>query len=83
MSGKVIVSGVSIILVVGVAIGVVCVVNKTGNDPALAAHQKNVQSICSATEDQKLCQDTLGAAKPTNSSDPTAYLAAAVEASAK
>ncbi|KAK2403378.1 Protein kinase superfamily protein [Trifolium repens] len=51
--------------------------------PAVAAHQRNVQSICQATEDQKLCQDTLSSAKPTNSSDPTAYLAAAVEASAK
>jgi pectinesterase len=64
---------------VGVAIGVVVVVNKNGNDPAVAAHQGNVQSICQATEDQKLCQDTLSSAKPTNSSDPTAYLAAAVE----
>jgi pectinesterase len=83
MNGKILVSGVSIILVVGVAIGVVVVVNKNGNDPTVAAHQRNVQSLCQATEDQKLCQDTLSSAKPTNSSDPTAYLAAAVEASAK
>jgi len=82
MNGKILVSGVSIILVVGVAIGVVVVVNKK-DDPALAAHQKNVQTMCQATEDQKLCHDTLGSVKPANSSDPSAYLAAAVQASAQ
>ncbi|XP_058770331.1 pectinesterase-like [Vicia villosa] len=83
MNGKVLVSGVSIILVVGVAIGVVVVVNKKGSDPQLAAHEKNVQSMCQATEDQKLCHDTLITAKPANASDPTAYLAAVVQASAQ
>ncbi|CAK8572663.1 unnamed protein product [Lathyrus sativus] len=81
MNGKVLVSGVSIILVVGVAIGVVAVVSKQGSDPQLAAHEKNVQSMCQATEDQQLCHDTLISAKPANSSDPTAYLAALVQAS--
>lgn len=83
MNGKVLVSGVSIILVVGVAIGVVVVVNKKGSDPQLAAHEKNVQSMCQATEDQQLCHDTLISAKPANSSDPTAYLATVVQASAQ
>ena len=84
MNGKILVSGVSIILVVGVAIGVVALVNnKGGSDPAVEAHQKNVQSICQVTEDQKLCHDTLSSATPTNSSDPTVYLATLVEATAK
>lgn len=84
MNGKVLVSGVSIILVVGVAIGVVVVVNKKdSSDPELAAHQKNLKSICQVTENPQLCHDTLNSVKPANSSDPTAYFAAAVAASAK
>lgn len=84
MNTKIIASGVSLILVVGVAIGVVVVVNKKDTtDPVVAAQQKSVKSMCEGTEDPKLCHDTLSTVKPTNSSDPNAYIAAVVEATAK
>ncbi|XP_027367869.1 pectinesterase-like [Abrus precatorius] len=82
--GKVIVSGVSLILVVGVAIGVVVVVNKKdSSDPAVAAHQKSVKAMCQGTEDPNLCHDTLNSVNSANASDPMAYLSAAVEATSK
>ncbi|XP_061373591.1 pectinesterase-like [Gastrolobium bilobum] len=83
MVNKVLVSGVSLILVVGVAIGVVSVVNNKKEDPEVAAHQKSVKSMCQGTDDQKLCYDTLSSAKASNSSDPKVYIATAVEASFK
>jgi len=84
MNGKVLVSGVSLILVVGVAIGVVVVVNKSGaSDPQIAAHQKNVKAMCEGTEDPKLCHETLSSAKGGNKSDPKVYIAAGVEATMK
>lgn len=85
MNGKVLVSGVSIILVVGVAISAVVIVNnrKDSSDPAVAAQQKSVKAMCQGTDDPQLCHDTLTTVQPTNGSDPRAYLAAAVEASAK
>lgn len=83
MNSKILVSGVSIILVVGVAIGVVVVVNKKDSDPAVAAQQKSIKSMCEGTEDPKLCHDTLSAVKTANASDPKAYIQAVVEASTK
>ncbi|KAK7284525.1 hypothetical protein RJT34_19271 [Clitoria ternatea] len=80
MSGKVIISAVSLILVVGVAIGVVVAVNKKGDDPELQAQQKNVQIICQDTDDQKLCHDTFHSVKGVDAADPKAYIAAAVKA---
>ncbi|KAK7284524.1 hypothetical protein RJT34_19270 [Clitoria ternatea] len=80
MSGKVIISVVSLILVVGVAIGVVVAVNKKGEDPDLQAQEKNVQVICQDTDDHKLCRDTLSSVKGVNASDPKAYIAAAIKA---
>lgn len=85
MKGKVLVSSVSLILVVGVAIGVVVVVNNTkdNSNPEVAAHQKSVNVMCQDTEDPKLCQDTLGNVQSSSASDPKAYIAAAIEASTK
>ncbi|KAL2326709.1 hypothetical protein Fmac_025767 [Flemingia macrophylla] len=84
MSGKIIVSGVSLILVVGVAIGVVVVVNKKdSSDPQVASHQKSVNAMCQGTEDPKLCHDTLKNVKADNASDPKVYIAAAVETTVK
>ncbi|KAK4273320.1 hypothetical protein QN277_021746 [Acacia crassicarpa] len=80
MKGKIIVSAVSLILVVGVVIGAVVVSNNKNKDPQITERQNAVKAMCQNTEDQKLCHDTLGNVR--NSSDPKAFLAAAVEASA-
>ncbi|RYQ89487.1 hypothetical protein Ahy_B09g096102 isoform E [Arachis hypogaea] len=81
-AGKILVSGVSLILVVGVAIGVVVVVNNKSSDPSLAEHQRTVTSMCQGTDDPQLCQDTLKDVK-SSGSDPKAYIAASVEATTK
>lgn len=84
VNGKILVSGVSLILVVGVAIGVVVVVNrKDTSDPEVAAQQKSVKAMCEGTDDPKLCHDTLSTVKSSSVSDPKAYIAAGVEATAK
>ncbi|CAJ1873583.1 unnamed protein product [Sphenostylis stenocarpa] len=80
MSGKIIVSAVSLILVVGVAIGVVVAVNKKGDDPTIQSHQKSVGVICKNTDDQKLCHDTLSSVKGADAADPKAYISTAVKA---
>ncbi|KAK7269561.1 hypothetical protein RIF29_22293 [Crotalaria pallida] len=81
LKGKILVSGVSLILVVGVVIGVVVVVknNNGTQDPQVQAHQKQVKTICQNTEDPKLCHDTLNKASPSNGTDPKAYIAVAVQ----
>ncbi|KAK7392188.1 hypothetical protein VNO78_20618 [Psophocarpus tetragonolobus] len=84
MNGKIVISGVSLILVVGVAIGVVVVVNKSDvSTPEVAAQQKNVKAMCESTEDQKLCHETLMNVKHENSSDPKVYIQAGVDATVK
>ncbi|KAK7278126.1 hypothetical protein RJT34_23151 [Clitoria ternatea] len=86
MNGKVLVSGVSLILVVGVAIGVVVVANNkngSSSDPQVATHEKNVQAMCANTEDPKVCHDVLSTAPTTNTSDPKIYIKTIVEAAAK
>ncbi|KAI5424773.1 hypothetical protein KIW84_030819 [Lathyrus oleraceus] len=80
MSGKVVISVVSLILVVGVAIGVVAVVHKNGQDPEMKTQQRSVQIICQNAEDKDLCQDTLKSVNGVESADPKAYIAAAVKA---
>ncbi|KAK7379098.1 hypothetical protein VNO80_04551 [Phaseolus coccineus] len=80
MSGKIIISAVSLILVVGVAIGVVIAVNKKGEEPAIQSQQKSVEIICQNTDDQKLCHDTLSSVKGLDTADPKAYIATAVKA---
>ncbi|KAK7337584.1 hypothetical protein VNO77_18166 [Canavalia gladiata] len=81
MSGKIIVSAISLILVVGVAIGVVVAVNKKGEDPEIQSQKKSVSVICQNTDDQKLCHDTLSSVKGLDAADPKAYIGAAVKAS--
>lgn len=77
MKGKIIVSAVSLILVVGVAIGVIVAVNKKNDDPKVHAQEKYVRVMCQNTEDQKLCHETLN---NVHGSDPKEYIAAAVKA---
>ncbi|KAJ1412517.1 Pectinesterase, catalytic [Sesbania bispinosa] len=80
MSGKIIISAVSLILVVGVAIGVVVAVNKKTDDPEIQTQQRSLRVICQNTDDQKLCHDTLSSVRGADASDPKAYIAAAVKA---
>ncbi|XP_010512603.1 PREDICTED: probable pectinesterase/pectinesterase inhibitor VGDH2 [Camelina sativa] len=75
--GKVVVSVASILLVVGVAIGVVTFINKGGsngdsNGP-INSHQKAVQTICQSTTDQGSCAKTL---EPVKSDDPSKLIKA-------
>ncbi|XP_058740477.1 pectinesterase-like [Vicia villosa] len=80
MNGKVIISVVSLILVVGVAIGVVVAVHKKGEDPEIQIQQRSVQIVCQNAEDQKLCHDTLKSVNGPACGDPKAYIAAVVKA---
>ncbi|CAJ1969605.1 unnamed protein product [Sphenostylis stenocarpa] len=83
MNGKVVVSGVSLILVVGVAIGVVVVVNKNDSDPHIASQQKSVKAMCEGTDEPQLCHETLSSVKGESASDPKVYIQAGVEATMK
>lgn len=80
MSGKVIISVVSLILVVGVAIGVVVAVHRNGEDPEIQTQQRSVQIICQNAEDKKLCHETLKSVNGLDCADPKAYVAAVVKA---
>ncbi|CAH2063120.1 unnamed protein product [Thlaspi arvense] len=76
--GKIVVSVASILLVVGVAIGVVTYVNKGdggGGDKnaPLNSHQKAVQTICQPTTDKASCAKTL---EPVKSDDPSKLIKA-------
>ncbi|ESW17100.1 hypothetical protein PHAVU_007G210300 [Phaseolus vulgaris] len=73
------VSAISLILVVGVALGVVAYVSTGNDDPGTATddggkvttHTKAVQAVCQNSDDKKFCSDTFTSV---NSSDPTAYV---------
>ncbi|XP_004494467.1 pectinesterase [Cicer arietinum] len=80
MNAKIIISAVSLILVVGVAIGVVVAVNKKGEDPEIQTQQRSLRVICENAEDQKLCHETLSSVRGLDAADPKAYIAAAVKA---
>ncbi|RDX62792.1 putative pectinesterase/pectinesterase inhibitor 28, partial [Mucuna pruriens] len=76
------VSAVSLILVVGVALGVVAFVSTNQNGDSgdeegkLATHNKAVQAVCQNSDDKEFCSDTL---KSVNTSDPTAYVKTVVK----
>ncbi|XP_027367868.1 pectinesterase-like [Abrus precatorius] len=85
MNGKILGSAVSLILVVGVVIGVVAVVqspkgnsNNGGGGSGLSNHNRAVASLCQNSDDQKLCHDVLS---PVNSTDPKDYIATVVKTS--
>lgn len=87
MVGKVIVSLVSLILIVGVAIGVVVVVNKghggrdtTSATPTVATSSKAVTSFCSTTNYQDACVNSLGNVAKNESATPMDYIMAAINA---
>ncbi|XP_010507936.1 PREDICTED: pectinesterase 4-like isoform X4 [Camelina sativa] len=72
MIGKVVVSVASILLIVGVAIGVVAFINKNG-DTNLSPQMKAVQGICQSTTDKASCVKTL---EPVKSEDPNKLIRA-------
>ncbi|KAJ4892500.1 Pectinesterase 5 [Raphanus sativus] len=72
MIGKVVVSVASVLLLVGVAIGVVAIVNKSGNTN-LSPQMKAVQGICQTTADKASCVKTL---EPVKSDDPNKLIKA-------
>lgn len=60
MIGKVVVSGISILLVVGIAIGVIAAVhNKGGKEENLTAQAKAVRAICEPTTYKDVCTNSL------------------------
>ncbi|KAF2319702.1 hypothetical protein GH714_018099 [Hevea brasiliensis] len=79
MIGKIVVSGISLILVVGVVIGVVAAVNRSGdssqNTDALSPQMKAVTQLCQPTNYKETCTKVLGSA---NSTDPKALIKAGV-----
>ncbi|KAL4356392.1 hypothetical protein S83_028340 [Arachis hypogaea] len=80
-------SAVSLLLVVGVAVGVVAIVRTndekvtgtTGNDGGLiSTHSKAVKAMCQNSDDRRLCLDTLN---PVNHTDPKEYISTVVKRS--
>lgn len=82
MLGKVVVSGISIILVVGVAIGVVAGVHKFGSSgdsgEKLSPEMKAVSSVCAPTDFKELCMKSLTTYSPNGTTDPKELIKAAV-----
>lgn len=82
MGAKILISAISLILVVGVAIGIVIAVNKhnaNGNTtPVQTTSHNAVSQVCESTDDQQFCMQTLSNVKD---SDPKSILNAIVEAS--
>ncbi|GLU07172.1 hypothetical protein SLE2022_241390 [Rubroshorea leprosula] len=77
---KAAISVVSIILVVGVVIGVVAVVHRNGsnNTEKLSPQMKAVTDFCASSSYQEICQKTLSSV---NSTDPKAFIVKAIMAS--
>lgn len=83
MKSKVIGASVSLILVVGVVIGVVAVVqspkgDNSNNAGGVKSTNRAVTALCQNSDDKKLCHDVLGT---TNSTDPKDYIATVVKTS--
>ncbi|KAK7392186.1 hypothetical protein VNO78_20616 [Psophocarpus tetragonolobus] len=81
MTGKVVGSAVSLILVVGVVIGVVAVVQSPKSDKGageIKSTNRAVAALCQDSDDQKLCNDVLSSS---NSTDPKEYVATVVKTS--
>ncbi|KAE9593755.1 hypothetical protein Lal_00036380 [Lupinus albus] len=72
MKSKIIAYAVSLILVVGVVIGVVMNKDNMNDNPQLNSHNKAVTMLCNDADDKKLCHDVL---KPVgNSENPKEYV---------
>ncbi|KAH7516918.1 pectinesterase [Ziziphus jujuba] len=84
MIGKVAASGISLILVVGVALAVVAVVHngKHGGDDGVSSSSKMVNTLCSHTDYKGACQQSLEAVAKNSSADYKDYIKAVLEATA-
>lgn len=83
MIGKVAVSVTSVILVVGVALAVVAVVHHNGSKSAgdsLSPQMKIVKDICSKTDYQEACQNSLSPAADKGNTDPKEFIKSAIQA---
>ena len=82
MVNKVVLPGISLLLVVGVALAVVAIVNSNKSSDAtedLSPKMKAVSTICSTANYQEECQNTLtNAAHNASSDDPKEYVKAAI-----
>ncbi|GMI69488.1 hypothetical protein like AT3G05610 [Hibiscus trionum] len=79
MSAKIIITAVSIILLIGVAISIVAVVQykKSHDGHDLSPTMKAVSNFCSSTNYQESCQRTLGTV---DSTDPKVYISKSISA---
>lgn len=78
--GKVIVTGFSVILVIGVIIGLIAAVNSNGNEDSaeqVSASMKAVSQFCSATDYKDACIKSLSSA---NTNDPKELVKSVVTA---
>ncbi|ESW17099.1 hypothetical protein PHAVU_007G210200 [Phaseolus vulgaris] len=82
MQAKILGSAVSLILVVGVVIGVVAVVQspkaQTNSTGDLKTTNRAVTTLCQGSDDEKLCHNVLSTS---NSSDPKDYIVTVVKSS--
>lgn len=83
--GKVVVSALSVVLVVGVALAVVAVVNvqkqkteEVTTDHAISSQKNMVESICSATNYKSSCVDSLKTVAANSSAEFKDYIKAAM-----
>ncbi|KAI6672609.1 hypothetical protein NL676_000515 [Syzygium grande] len=87
MVGKVVVSGILIILLVGVIISVVAGVHKLGSSgdsgETLTLQMKAVSTICTPTDHKELCMKTLGTYAANATADPKELIKVAVLATLK
>ncbi|KAK9285657.1 hypothetical protein L1049_024856 [Liquidambar formosana] len=83
MKGKVIVSAISIILVVGVVIGIVAGIHRNGTSASgstMSASMKAVSSICAPTDYKEACMSSLDSVAQNASATPKDFIQAAVQA---
>ncbi|PKI35572.1 pectinesterase 4-like [Punica granatum] len=81
MGAKIVVSAVSIILVVGVAIGVVVTVHKNGSSSGsdkLSPQMKAISSMCDPTSYKEVCMQTLSSATNNGTTDPKELIKASI-----
>ncbi|RXH71757.1 hypothetical protein DVH24_025258 [Malus domestica] len=82
--GKLVVGGVSIILIVGVVIGLVAVVcTKKSNKDQLSTSSKAVAAICDPTDYKEACIDSLGSVAKNDSATPKDLIQAAIDSTIK
>ncbi|KAJ7955325.1 Pectinesterase [Quillaja saponaria] len=80
---KAVIGGVSIILVVGVVIGLIAGAghkNSSDNNDPLATSSKSVAAICNPTDYKQACVDSLNTLANNQSATPMDFMKAAIEA---